>query len=88
MKMITDYIDSRIDEMKDEIVESVQRVVRIKSVEDEAKENMPFGEGINQCLEATLEIAEGLGLKTRNVDGYAGHVEIGEGHGAPAVDPP
>ncbi len=79
MKMITDYIDSRIDEMKDEIVESVQRVVRIKSVEDEAKENMPFGEGINQCLEATLEIAEGLGLKTRNVDGYAGHVEIGEG---------
>lgn len=79
MIKISDYIDGRIDEMKDEIVESVQRIVRIKSVEGEAKENMPFGEGVNQCLETTLEIADSLGLKTKNVDGYAGHVEIGEG---------
>lgn len=76
---IKDFIDSKIDEMKDEIVESVQEIVRIKSVEGEPGENKPFGEGVNQCLEATLAIAERLGLKNKNIDGYAGHVEIGEG---------
>lgn len=79
MIKISDFIDNIIDEMKDEIIESLQRIVRIKSVEDEPEEGMPFGEGVNQCLESFLDIAKSLGLKTKNIDGYAGHVEIGEG---------
>ena len=35
-------IGSKIDEMKDELIESVQNIIRIKSVEDEPKEGMPL----------------------------------------------
>ncbi len=40
---------------------------------------MPFGEGISEALECALSIAERLGLKTVNLDNYAGFAEFGEG---------
>ncbi len=40
---------------------------------------MPFGRGVNEALLYYLGLADKLGFKTKNVDGYAGHVEFGEG---------
>ncbi|MFO7815916.1 MAG: dipeptidase PepV [Halanaerobiales bacterium] len=72
-------LKEKVDSYKEDIIESLQEIVRIKSVETQAKEGMPFGEGVDKSLRSFLELAENLGLKTKYVDGYAGHVEIGEG---------
>ena len=79
MIKIKGYIEEKVNELSAEIVKSTQEVLRIKSVKEKKEKNMPFGKGINECLETTLSIAESLDLSTNNIDGYAGHVEIGEG---------
>src|SRR6056297_1308902 len=68
-----------VDSYQKDTVQTLQKLIKIKSVEAKAKEGMPFGEGINETLHEFLKTAEQLGLKTKNVDGYAGHVEIGKG---------
>jgi len=65
--------------MKEEIIKSVQGCVRIKSVEDEAKDGMPFGEGVNNALVYCLKLSESLGFKTVNVDNMIGYAEYGNG---------
>ena len=49
-------LNKRIDEMKDELIKSTQEILKIKSVEGEAKPGMPFGEGVAKCLECALKI--------------------------------
>lgn len=78
-------LESLIESMKNEIVKSTQELIKIKSVEDEAKPGMPFGEGVGKALEYSLKLGKNLGLKVENVDGYAGHIEYGEGDEIVAV---
>lgn len=72
-------LNEKVLSMKDEIVKSVQDCVRIKSVEEESKENMPFGEGIHNALLYCLQLSENLGFKTVNVDNMIGYAEYGYG---------
>ncbi|WP_461613669.1 dipeptidase PepV [Clostridium sp. Marseille-QA1073] len=72
-------INKRIDEMSNDIINSVKEIVKIKSLEGEAKPGMPFGEEVDKALQCALEISKKLGFKTVNVDGYAGYAEYGEG---------
>ncbi len=72
-------LDKKIIDMKEEIIKSVQESIRIKSVEDEGKEGMPFGEGVHRALEHSLGLAESLGFKTVNVDNMIGYAEYGMG---------
>lgn len=69
----------KVDAMRDQIIRSTQELVQIKSVEEAALPGMPFGKGINDSLEYVLKLAQELGFKTKNVDGYAGHAEMGQG---------
>ena len=62
-----------------EIVKTLQELIRIKTVEDTPVEGGPFGIGNKICLERTLEICKELGFKVKNLDGYCGYAEIGEG---------
>lgn len=78
-------INGRIDELRNELISSTQELVRIKSVEGEAREGMPFGEGVAEALDKALEIAERLGFDTVNLDGYIGYAEYGEGEDYVAV---
>lgn len=73
-------INELIDNMKDDIVNAVQGIVRIKSVMGKAKPGMPFGEGANSALEYALKLSENLGFKAVNVDGYIGYAEYGDGN--------
>ncbi len=68
-----------IESYEDEIVKSVQESIRIKSVEEAPKDDMPFGEGPYRALEHSLKLGEELGFTVKNVDNYAGHAEIGQG---------
>lgn len=66
---------------QEELVATVQEFLRIKSVLDEttAGEGAPFGEGIRQALQFVLDQCAQAGMQVKNVDGYAGHAEFGQG---------
>lgn len=72
-------IDNVIDSYKDELISSVKKIIGIRSVEGEKKENVPFGEGPLRALKCALSISEELGFKTVNIDNYIGYAEYGEG---------
>jgi len=73
MQEINDIIDS----MKDDMIKSVQELVRIRSVSGESKSGAPFGEGPARALAYILEVAKTLGFKTENVNNYVGYAEYG-----------
>lgn len=56
-------------------------IVSIESTRDmsTAKENAPFGENCRKVLDTVLEMAKKDGFKTKDIDGYAGVIEYGEG---------
>lgn len=68
-----------IESYEKDIVKSTQEIIRIKSVEEEAKPKMPFGEGPAKALEYALNLAEDMGFKTKNLDNYAAHADLGDG---------
>lgn len=72
-------IDSRVEEIKEDMIKSIQKVIKIRSVSDEEKPGKPFGEGVSKALDKALEIAGKLGFKTTNLDGYVGYAEYGKG---------
>ena len=72
-------LNNLIDVMKEDIIKSTQEIIKIKSVESEAKPGMPFGEGVSKSLECALSVAKDLGFHTVNLDGYVGYAEYGQG---------
>ncbi|SDH14317.1 dipeptidase PepV [Desulfosporosinus hippei] len=74
-------LDQQIDLMKAEIVSAVQACIQIKSVKDEehSAEGAPFGPGVKEALEWTLDLGKSFGFQVKNVEGYAGHIEMGTG---------
>ena len=45
----------------------------------------PFGEKVDEALRYALALAEKLGFRVKNVDGYAGHAEFSEGEETMAI---
>lgn len=72
-------INKKIDEMREDLINSTAELIKIKSLEGEAKEGMPFGEDPAKALACALDIAKRLGFKTVNLDNYVGYAEMGEG---------
>jgi len=70
-----------IDEYFDQLVEDLKSFIGIPSVLDEttACEGSPFGLEINRALEWILEKGKQFGFRSKNLDGYAGYIEIGNG---------
>lgn len=73
------YLNRKVIELKQNLIEDTQKILRIKSVQEDEKSGMPFGEGINYALETMLSIGENMGFTTKNLDGYIGYIEWGEG---------
>lgn len=71
--------DNVIDQTKNDLLETTQEILKIKSVKEAPETNMPFGRGIDACLNFSLDKAKEFGFRTKNVDHYAGFAEIGEG---------
>jgi succinyl-diaminopimelate desuccinylase len=68
-----------IDEHQSEIVETLQGVLRIPSVEGPPEPNAPYGRAVREALDYTLELSRKLGFRVRDIDGHAGDAEFGEG---------
>ena len=74
-----DILSIKIDENKDRMINHIIDVVKIPSIEGEAYYGAPFGREVNNALIKALEISEELGFKTKNIDGYMGYAQFGEG---------
>jgi len=72
-------ISKKIDELKEELIQSTRDILMIKSVEGEPTKNAPLGKGVSEALDKALDICDKLGFKTVNMDGYVGYAEYGEG---------
>ena len=69
-RKLLDYID----ENRDRLVEHVRQMVRIDSVEREARDGAPFGPGVKEALDQALSISREMGFETVNMDGYIGSI--------------
>lgn len=73
-------LDQEVENLTDELITAVQSCIQIKSVKDEnIAPGAPFGPGVRDCLEWTLALGERLGFTVKNIDGYAGQIEMGDG---------
>lgn len=72
-------MDDFIKANEEELVQAVCDIIKIKSVKEEPKEGMPFGEGPAKALQYALGLAESFGLETKNLDNYAGWAQLGSG---------
>ena len=68
-----------IEGYKNELIENVQKLVRIESIEGTPDDGMPFGRGPAEALGYALDLGKKLGFAVKNVDNYAGHIEYGDG---------
>ncbi len=65
---------------KEDIIQDIVTLCKIPSVLDEssASENQPFGSACRKALDKMLEIGKRDGFVVDDVDGYAGHIDIGD----------
>ncbi|MFV0517940.1 MAG: dipeptidase PepV [Aminipila sp.] len=66
-----------IDDYKDEMIKTLQELIEIKSVEDNAQIGAPFGRGVAEAFGYMLNKAEADQFDTENVDDFGGHIEFG-----------
>lgn len=74
--MFKEYIKNN----SNEIVASVCDLITYPSVSNpEESSYFPFGKDCSEALKYFLNLAQNLGFRTKNVDGYCGYAECGEG---------
>ena len=61
------------------MIEALCGALRFRTLEGDALPGAPFGQPVKDCLDYTLEKAAGLGLNTKDLDGYCGLIDAGEG---------
>lgn len=70
------YLD-KLQEYEQEMQQTLQELVRIRSVQSPAQEGMPFGEGVHEAYRCLMDRAAADGFETENIDNYGGHIEFG-----------
>ena len=78
--MYQDQINAYFDDpaRRQQLVEAISRLVRIRSVREEAQPGMPFGPGPAAALAEGLKLAEELGFSVKNYDNYVGAVDFND----------
>ena len=61
---------------EEEFIQDLFTLVRINSVRGETKEDLPFGEGPKEALDAGLKICDRYGFHTKNWDNYVGTADF------------
>ncbi len=71
-------ISAYIDSQKESFLKDLKSLVDIKSVREDAKEGMPFGEGPAKALNEAIKISAYHGFDTINFENFAGEITFGE----------
>jgi succinyl-diaminopimelate desuccinylase len=73
-------IEKFIEENKDNILKNICELIKIPSVSIESNNTeIPFGIECSNALNYVLNLASTMGFRTKNIDGYCGYIEFGEG---------
>jgi succinyl-diaminopimelate desuccinylase len=64
---------------EDELLDDLLALLRIPSVESEPLPGAPYGEANRQALDKVLQLGQGWGMRTKDVEGHCGYAEFGEG---------
>ena len=73
-------INKFIEDNKEEILNTICELIKIPSISIESDNpSKPFGEECDKALQYTLDLAKSMGFRTKNIDGYCGYIEFGEG---------
>lgn len=64
---------------QNEIIKQMQKVISYPSVLVQPVVSGPFGKSNKECLEYVLSLCSSLGFKTKNLDGFCGYAEVGDG---------
>lgn len=71
-----DLINNKIDENKDEMLATLQELIGIRSVVEEANGDMPFGQGVHDAFCYMLDKGKAEGFQIKDVDHYGGHLDM------------
>lgn len=74
--MYKEKIDAYIDAHRQEMIDDICELCRINSERMPAEEDMPYGPGAAECLDAALDMAEGYEFEVTDYDGYVGSIDI------------
>lgn len=72
-------IKEQVQQLEQSMIRDLADLVSFNSVQGEAEPDAPFGKVPAACLDRALQIAQNYGFTTKNLDHYAGYVEMGEG---------
>lgn len=72
---------NEVEKRREDLIKDTQDFLKIKSVLDEndISDGAPFGSGIKEALDYALAKCESFDMDVKNLEGYAGHAEIGRG---------
>ena len=72
-------LNQQLEKDQGALIDALQQLLAIPSVRGNPLPGAPHGEGPTAALLCTLRIAGELGFATRNLDGYLGYAEWGQG---------
>lgn len=77
-KKTVDLAWEYVESVWEDVVADIDYLVQVESVEDlsHATPDMPFGPAPHEALVRALRIADRLGLKTTDCDGYVGYADV------------
>ncbi len=72
-------LDQIVESLREPLIQTLQKWVRIDSVKGEPAKGAPFGQAVRQMLDVALLDCKELGFEVRDIDGYAGDAQMGQG---------
>lgn len=67
---------NKVEENKEEMLQTLQELIRIRSVVEPAEGDKPFGAGVQAAYDYMLKKSEEAGFEVTNVDNYGGHADL------------
>ena len=75
-KSIQDQIERYFLNCEIELVDTLSRLVAVKSIREDALPGMPFGKGPAEALALSLKMADAMCFTTHNYDNYVGTIDL------------
>lgn len=77
--MARDALQRWIEEHTEQMIADLRTLLQCESVKSQPLPMAPFGLGVRCAFDRVLEFGERYGFRTKDYDGYALHLEMGEG---------
>lgn len=72
-------VECWLNEHRQELVETLRESLRIPSVEGAPEAGAPLGRHVRKALDHALGVARSMGFEVKDLDGYAGCIDYGDG---------